>query len=150
MSLRWDCVDFKAREIRVEHTKSGEYRNVPMDSSVSVLLSSLFKKGEQHVFVNKRTGKRYVSIFKAFGLARDKAGLHTVRFHDLRHTFLTRLVESGADIGVVQLIAGHSDIKITQRYVHPSKDSALDAVERLAGREGPSAGVIENEAKTIN
>ena len=161
MGLRWDCVDFKNREIRVEYTKSGKYRNVPMDSQVSIVLSSLLKGGgatgngslgpaitsvpsyvkglarrelsgaSPFVFVNKKTGKAYKNIHKAYNLARVAAGLQDVRFHDLRHTFATRLVESGADIGLVQLILGHGDLKITQRYVHPSKVSALQAVENL-------------------
>lgn len=131
MGLAWACVDFKAHEIRVEYAKSGKYRHVPMDSQVAVLLKSLFKKGERSVFENNRTQKAYKNIHKAYNLARAKAGLRDVRFHDLRHTFATRLVESGADIGLVQLILGHGDLKITQRYVHPSKQSALQAVENL-------------------
>jgi len=131
MGLRWDCVDLKAREIRVEYAKSGKYRHVPMDSQVAVLLKSLFKRGERYVFANKHTQKAYKNIHKAYNLARVAAGLQDVRFHDLRHTFATRLVESGADIGLVQLILGHGDLKITQRYVHPSKVSALQAVENL-------------------
>ncbi len=144
MALKWDCVDFKGREIRVEHTKSGKYRHVPMDSEVCVQLSSLFKKGERYVFVNKRTGKPYTNIFKTFDRYRTKAGLKQIRFHDLRHTFLTRLVESGADIGIVQLIAGHSDLKITQRYIHPSKQSALKSVENLLDNPDSCHATVTN------
>jgi len=144
MGLRWDCVDLKAREIRVEYAKSGKYRHVPMDSQVAVLLKSLFKKGERYVFANNRTQKAYKNIHKAYNLARVAAGLQDVRFHDLRHTFATRLVESGADIGLVQLILGHGDLKITQRYVHPSKVSALQAVEVLA-KQGDGSVLIMND-----
>jgi integrase len=108
------------------------------------LLSPAPKTGAQYVFVNRRTGKPYNNIFKTYGRARTKAGLTDVRFHDLRHTFLTRLVDSGADIGVVQLIAGHSDIKITQRYVHPGKVSALESVERMADSPIPSHATVTN------
>ena len=53
--------------------------------------------------------------------------------YSLRHTFLTRLGESGCDTWTLARIAGHSSIAISSRYVHPSHDSVLAAVERLGG-----------------
>jgi integrase len=130
-SLRVDCVDFKTREIRVEYAKSGKYRHVPMDSAVSLMLSSLATTKQVYIFENNRTHKRYVNVYQMFCKSRKKAGLHGVRFHDLRHTFATRLADAGAPPSVIQMILGHSDLRITQRYVHPDKDSALEAVEKL-------------------
>lgn len=53
--------------------------------------------------------------------------------YSLRHTFLTRLGESGCDAWTLARIAGHSSIAISARYVHPSEDAVLTAVERLGG-----------------
>jgi integrase len=53
--------------------------------------------------------------------------------YSLHHTFLTRLGESGCDTWTLARIAGHSSISISARYVHPSDDSVLAAVERLGG-----------------
>jgi integrase len=50
-----------------------------------------------------------------------------------RHTFLTRLGESGCDAWTLARIAGHSNIAISQRYVHPSGDAVLLAMSRLGG-----------------
>jgi len=47
-----------------------------------------------------------------------EAGANSIRFHDLRHTALTLMVESGINLKVVQSIAGHADIKTTMKYVH--------------------------------
>ena len=55
--------------------------------------------------------------------------------YSLRHTFLTRLGESGCDTWTLARIAGHSSIGISARYVHPSEDSVLAAVERLGGHK---------------
>lgn len=66
--------------------------------------------------------------------------------YSLRHTFLTRLGESGCDAWALARIAGHSSIAISSRYVHPSEHAVLDAVERMGGhkighsRELPEAG----------
>jgi PadR family transcriptional regulator PadR len=53
--------------------------------------------------------------------------------YSLRHTFLTRLGESGCDAWTLARIAGHSSVGISTRYVHPSEDAVLNAVERLGG-----------------
>jgi len=52
--------------------------------------------------------------------------------YSLRHTFLTRLGQSGCDVWTLARIAGHSSIVISARYVHPSEDAVLDAMARLA------------------
>ncbi len=53
--------------------------------------------------------------------------------YSLRHTFLTRLGESGCDTWTLARIAGHSSITISARYVHPSQDAVLAAMSRLGG-----------------
>jgi integrase len=53
--------------------------------------------------------------------------------YSIRHTFLTRLGESGCDVWTLARIAGHSNISISQRYVHPSEDAVLNALSRLGG-----------------
>lgn len=55
--------------------------------------------------------------------------------YSFRHTFLTRLGESGCDVWTLARIAGHSNISISQRYVHPSEDAVLSAMSRLGGRK---------------
>ena len=75
--------------------------------------------------------KRHDSLKGAFeGLCR-KVGIHGLRFHDLRHTAATRMIEAGASIVAVSKILGHSDIKMTMRYSHPD-NSLKEAVESLA------------------
>src|SRR5215472_16201931 len=53
--------------------------------------------------------------------------------YTLRHTFLTRLGAAGCDVWTLARIAGHSNISISQRYVHPSEDAVLNALSRLSG-----------------
>jgi len=53
--------------------------------------------------------------------------------YSIRHTFLTRLGESGCDAWTLARIAGHSNNSISQRYVHPSEDAVLHALSRLGG-----------------
>jgi hypothetical protein len=54
-----------------------------------------------------------------------------VVLYSLRHTFCARLGESGCDVWTLAGIAGHSSIAISSRYVHPSGNLVLDAMERM-------------------
>jgi integrase len=66
--------------------------------------------------------------------------------YSLRHTFLTRLGESGCDVWTLARIAGHSSITISARYVHPSEDAVLNAMIRLGGHDsGHSAESLPQE-----
>jgi len=55
--------------------------------------------------------------------------------YSLRHTFLTRLSETGCDAWTLARIAGHGSIGISTRYVHPSEDAVLAAIERMGGHK---------------
>ena len=69
--------------------------------------------------------------------------------YSLRHTFLTRLGQSGCDVWTLARVAGHSSIAISARYVHPSEDAVLDAMERLGGHNfGHSAESIASRRRT--
>jgi len=72
--------------------------------------------------------------------------------YSIRHTFLTRLGESGCDAWTLARIAGHSNIGISQRYVHPSEDAVLNALSRLGGHNsGHSAenALPANQARAM-
>src|SRR5271166_636595 len=66
--------------------------------------------------------------------------------YSIRHTFLTRLGESGCDVWTLARVAGHSNISISQRYVHPSEDAVLNALSRLSGHN--SGHSTENASPT--
>jgi site-specific recombinase XerD len=60
-----------------------------------------------------------------------RAGIDNLHWHDLRHTFASRLVMGGVDLRTVQELLGHKPILMTMRYAHLSRDHKLGAVERL-------------------
>jgi integrase len=70
--------------------------------------------------------------------------------HPLRHTMLTRLGESGVDAFTIMRIAGHSNITVSQRYIHPTPEAVERAFERLQlSAKGPEALARENEPKRL-
>jgi integrase len=76
-------------------------------------------------------GKPLRDIRTAFKLACQRANIKNLRFHDLRHTFATRLVLSGVDLATVSKLLGHSSIQMTMRYSHPTPEALKKAVDTL-------------------
>jgi integrase len=73
---------------------------------------------------------------------REEAGLANVRFHDLRHTFITRLAENNVPLPVVRSMVGHMSQAVTERYTHISTNAARAAVE-LLGKIHPQANFVD-------
>jgi integrase len=72
-----------------------------------------------------------LDLKKGFKKAVQLAGIPHFRFHDMRHTFATRLVRAGVDIVSVQHLLGHSKITMTARYAHSLADAKMAAVGKL-------------------
>jgi integrase len=133
-SLRWSNVDLKKGILSVFASKTQTIREIPINSETRNVLEAwwLGKKNEG-VFYNPQTGKPFVDLKTGFALACRKAGIVDVTWHTLRHTFASRLVNSGVDIVTVKELLGHSSISVTMRYAHTNIDSKRAAVEKLEG-----------------
>jgi integrase len=119
LNLQWKDIDFKNRYIYLKDTKSRP-RKVPVNNKLMSFFRN-HKSGSRYVFVNQY-GKQYKgqdSIKRIFINAYTKAGIGHMRFHDLRHTVATRMIERGANPVAVKDILGHYDFKVTQKYIHP-------------------------------
>jgi len=125
----------------------------------------LFRKGTAPTLadfnLNYRKTDRRVSLVCGQGSAGSQApraalggpckvgGLRPFLLYSLRHTFLTRLGESGCDAWTLARVAGHSSVSISSRYVHPSEDAVFAAVSRLGGHNNghsPNRDVWEMRA----
>ena len=145
LGLTWTQVDLKKGLIRVERTKSGLSRIIPINSALYEALGALTgHNAGASLFKNAKTGKPLTSVKTAFLAACRRAGISGLRFHDLRHTFASRLVESGADIITVKELLGHSSVKITERYTHSQGEQKKFAVSLLTVRGPKAAGFEEN------
>lgn len=132
-NLRWDNVDFEKREIKIVESKSGRGRVLPINSVLFEVLSGLMSQNgkNEHVFTNPETGKSYTDVKKAFKGACRRADIRDLRFHDLRHTFASRLVKRGVDLVIVKELMGHTSVTTTQRYTHSQAKEKSLAVEAL-------------------
>lgn len=137
LGLRWRDVDWAVQRIRVrntfvrgEHSGDGKSelatrRSVPMTDRLAGELDNWSQRTVYHgdddlVFAHPQTGNPLdrSKVTKRFKQACRDSGVRVVRFHDLRHTFATRLAASGEPMRTIQEFLGHADSKTTQIYAH--------------------------------
>jgi len=85
-------------------------------------------KGEVLPFTVEAVDKQHNKLRQKLGLPREFV------IHSLRHTFGTRLGDSGTDAFAIREVMGHSSVVISQRYIHPNQDAVRRAFERLRQR----------------
>ena len=153
--LCWEAVTWangRHGTLLVTHGKTAAARRVlPMTPRVRSILETRWeavgKPSEGWVWsAPTRSGhiessslkKQHAKTFKTIAEQAAKNNGKPVRpfvLYSLRHTFLTRLGESGCDVWTLARIAGHSSIGVSSHYVHPSEDAVLDAMSRLGGHK---------------
>jgi site-specific recombinase XerD len=135
LALSWEGVDLVRKTVTVLRSKNGEQRTIPMNQTVGELLkdhSKVRPLKSSRVFCKETHRPVAVRVLdRAFRRAVQEAGIENLHFHDLRHTFATRLVQAGVDLYKVQRLLGHKSPEMTQRYAHHYPESLRDGVEIL-------------------
>jgi integrase len=135
LNLTWQSVDFAAKVLTIEGrlSKSGKTRHVPLNKEAFTVLQHWKKSNnnnEDLVFPND-VGDKFYSVKKGWASILKLAQINNFRWHDMRHHFASRLVMTGVDLNTVRELLGHSDIKMTLRYVHLAPEHKAEAVARL-------------------
>jgi len=131
LNLKWENVDFKNGYITVIETKNNENRNIPMNRQLTAILKNVKDKKQPGEYVFSIKGKPFGKVDRAWWKALKESGIENFRFHDMRHTFGSRLGMAGVDIKTIQELMGHKDITMTMRYSHPTPEHKKRAVEIL-------------------
>ncbi|HWP91747.1 MAG TPA: tyrosine-type recombinase/integrase [Thermodesulfobacteriota bacterium] len=136
LGLKWEWIDFEHNIITLPqtNTKSKKTRKIPVNPVVRTILieRKLTSGGSEFVFPSPKGIDSHLNWLKhSFKTACKKASIENLRFHDLRHTAATRLVESRIPLHAITKLLGHSTVKVTERYSHP-EESVKEAVEILA------------------
>jgi integrase len=128
VKLKWEEIDLEKNCIYVRDTKNFEGRVIPMNPTLRKTLLALKNSfTNEPVFSYKSKDSLGSSFRKVLKFSR----IPHCRFHDLRHTFATRLVMNGVDLITVQELLGHKDIRMVKRYSHPTPEHKRRAVESL-------------------
>jgi integrase len=142
LSTQWANVRLDEERIYLPKTKNGQSRTVHLNAKAKEVVEELLAKKDQdertrnsqYVFPSRQgTKKGYIYDLRVpFEKACKAAGIENFHVHDLRHTFASMAVSSGADLYAVQRLLGHSDISMTQRYAHLAADDLKRATQGVS------------------
>jgi integrase len=128
LALRWADVDLAGRQltVRASGTKSGQTRHVPLNTEALTVLKRWRRQsnGPRVFAVDTSFKTAWASLLK-------QAKIESFRWHDLRHHFGSRLVQSGVPLNTVRELLGHQSIAMTLRYAHLADGDKASAVEKL-------------------
>lgn len=141
LKLTWSSVDFGEGWIRVVMEKTDFEATIPISAECERALDVCRKRPvvSSFVFVDEE-GHRLseTRVKRTYALAKKLAGItRRCRFHDLRHTFASRLVSRGVNLKVVATALGHTTTEQTERYARPSETAMREiknALDRDAAR----------------
>jgi integrase len=134
LKLKWENVDLQNNFILLnqDQTKNAERKEIPINSTLRESLKSVTRRLDiPYVFYNPKTEKPYKNMVKSFDSALRRAGIKDFVFHDLRHTFASRLVIAGVDLATVRELLGHKTLTMTLRYSHLAPSHKVKAVDLL-------------------
>ncbi len=130
LQATWSQVDFDKGlwTIPATNAKSKKSRSVPLNDSAMYVLAEAGKGTKfDAIFANPQTGKPFTTITRVWYRLRKAAGISKMRIHSLRHQFASLLVSSGRSLFDVQVLLGHSDPRVSQRYAKLSVQALKEA-----------------------
>ena len=132
--LTWADVDLERAmlTVRGEGAKSGQTRHVPLNVEALDVLTRWHESASADLVFPGENGARMTAVRTAWSKVLADAEIVGFRWHDMRHTFASRLVMAGVDLNTVRELLGHADTKMTLRYAHLAPHVKVDAVARLA------------------
>ncbi|MGZ9140597.1 MAG: tyrosine-type recombinase/integrase, partial [Nitrospira sp.] len=135
LNLQWCNVDLFRRTITLLEQKNGGRDTLPVNAKTLEVLKARAKVRSlktDYVFFNG-AGNRMDArdLLRIFYPSMRKADVKRFRFHDLRHTFATRLVQAGCDIYTVQKLGRWKTISMVMRYAHHHPESLRAGIEIL-------------------
>lgn len=125
--MEWPAVDLSGKVLTISRSKHGATRHIPLNEEAESAFRTLSesRNGDRRVF-------GICSPKKWFDTAIDKAKIEDFTWHDLRHTFGSRLAMSGVSMKSIQELMGHRSILTTMRYAHLSPEYQREAVKKLS------------------
>jgi integrase len=135
LELTWKDIDLFRRVVVIRQGKTGQTKTIPLTTTALEILKAKAKVRHLHsnLVFPSQSGTRISNrnLERAFTGALNKAKVEGLRFHDLRHTFASRLAMAGKDLYLIQRLLGHREPRMVQRYAHHSIESLRNGIEIL-------------------
>ena len=140
LSLYRSQVDLDRHIVRLDKTRNGSVRTVPLSPQAVAVFSKamadpIHEKTDSPLLFPGEPGRddkrRPYVINRVWMMAVERAKLHDLRFHDLRHEAVSRLVESGLNDQEVAAISGHKSMQMLRRYTHLRAEDLVKKLELM-------------------
>lgn len=150
LRIQWTDIDLGLGQITIREGKSGKSRIIPMNRTLKETLEripkginrirdkkgNLISRPNPYVFASGRKPELPLNdLPREWEEHLKEAKIENFHWHDLRHTFASRLVMKGVNLYTVSKLLGHQSLAMTHRYAHLAPDYLKSAVFALENRK---------------
>jgi integrase len=131
--ISWRDVDFDRQDLYVPRSKKIRSRHIELNDSALSAFRELYRRtgGKGPIVANQRNGDPVLGPRHWFDDAIKKSGIKDFTWHDLRHTFGSRLAMMDVPLRHIADLMGHATIQMTMKYAHLAPSYKLNAVRKL-------------------
>ncbi|UAN64247.1 site-specific integrase [Serratia sp. JSRIV006] len=165
IDLEWSQIDMQRRVawIHPEQSKSAKAIGVALNDTACRVLRDQIGKHNKWVFVHTQAAKRSdgtvtpivrkmrIDSNTAWRLALQRSGIENFRFHDLRHTWASWLIQAGVPLSVLQEMGGWESIEMVRRYAHLAPSHLTEharQIDAIFGVSVPNLSHLEKQEGT--
>ena len=145
VDLEWQQVDMqrKVAWVNPENAKAGKAIGVALNDTACRVLRNQIGKSKVWVFAHTKAATRpdgtltpavrkmRIDDNTAWKIGLEKAGIEDFRFHDLRHTWASWLIQSGVPLSVLQEMGGWESIEMVRRYAHLAPNHLTEHARKI-------------------
>lgn len=133
LSLPWSAVDLDRGIVNLLDAKTSERERTLTAPAIALLAELPRLEGNPYVFPGAKRGAHLQDIARTWKRIRRDAQLADFHLHDLRHSFASAAVSSGASLAVIGELLGHRSAQTTKRYAHLHDQARRSAAEKASG-----------------
>jgi integrase len=130
VSIQWEHIDWIRKQVRLPDSKTNTPRTIHLGDAAIEVLKTLPPVGP-FVIAGAKPGEAYKNLTRAWGTAREYAGLQDVRLHDLRHSYASLAAGRGVSLQMIGKLLGHKVAATTLRYSHLARDQVASVNDEL-------------------
>jgi integrase len=129
-AIQWSHVDWTRKLVRLPDSKTNEPRTIHLSDAAVEVIKTVPRVGP-FVIAGAKPDESYKNLTRAWGVAREYAGLDGVRLHDLRHSYASLAAGRGVSLQMIGKLLGHRVAATTQRYAHLARDAVAAINDEL-------------------
>ena len=151
LNLKWEQIDLRRQVawIYPDQAKAGKAIGVPLNHTAMQVLMDRPRVSD-YVFTHSK-GARVKSISsRVWREALERAGIEDFRWHDLRHTWASWLVQNGTPLAALKEMGGWESVEMVQRYAHLAPEHLSQHARLIDSSMPPGIGLVQNFAKVQN